>query len=426
METDVLIVGSGAGGATVAKELTERGKSVMVLEKGRVAKRLGTARGIIGCYDGYGMRRSKEGTLISRTLMVGGTTMVALGCGVRVLEEELRALSINLDEEFTEAERELKITPVPEWRIGDGTKRIMEASKELGYDMHPMSKFINFDRCKGCGLCLYGCPNGAKWTAQRYLNQAKSKGAKVLTNVTVKEIQNSNGEVTGVKGIGPDGRLEISADVVVLAAGGIGTPVILQRAGISNAGENLFVDLLNMTYGLTKDVGMKSEQGMAAIIDDFRESRGFILTPCFFPWMALTLRLPLTKMSWLLNRDYTLGIMTKIKDDCVGRVNADGSIEKPVTANDSKKLNEGASITEKILTQAGAEPKSIYTSRAEGAHPGGTAAIGKVTNAEQETEISRLFVSDASVMPTAPGSPPILTIVALSKRLGKKLATEFL
>jgi choline dehydrogenase-like flavoprotein len=393
-----LIVGSGAGGATVAKELTERGKSVMVLEKGRVAKRLGTARGIIGCYDGYGMRRSKEGTLISRTLMVGGTTMVALGCGVRVLEEELRALSINLDEEFTEAERELKITPVPEWRIGDGTKRIMEASKELGYDMHPMSKFINFDRCKGCGLCLYGCPNGAKWTAQRYLNQAKSKGAKVLTNVTVKEIQDSNGEVTGVKGIGPDGQLEISADVVVLAAGGIGTPVILQRAGISNAGENLFVDLLNMTYGLTKDVGMKSEQGMAAIIDDFRESRGFILTPCFFPWMALTLRLP----------------------------HADGSIEKPVTANDSKKLNEGASITEKILTQAGAEPKSIYTSRAEGAHPGGTAAIGKVTNAEQETEISRLFVSDASVMPTAPGSPPILTIVALSKRLGKKLATEFL
>ena len=59
-------------------------------------------------------------------------------------------------------------------------------------------------------------------------------------------------------------------------------------------------------------------------------------------------------------------------------------------------------------------------------HPGGTAAIGKVVNIEQETEINRLFVSDASVLPKAPGAPPVLTIVALSKSFSKKLASEYL
>jgi choline dehydrogenase-like flavoprotein len=57
-----------------------------------------------------------------------------------------------------------------------------------------------------------------------------------------------------------------------------------------------------------------------------------------------------------------------------------------------------------------------------GAHPGGTAAIGQVVDKDLQTRIESLFVYDASVVSTSPGLPPILTIVALSKRLGKKLA----
>jgi len=58
-------------------------------------------------------------------------------------------------------------------------------------------------------------------------------------------------------------------------------------------------------------------------------------------------------------------------------------------------------------------------------HPGGTAGIGRVVNADNETEINRLFVSDASVLPKAPGTPPVLTIIAISKRFSKKLASEY-
>jgi choline dehydrogenase-like flavoprotein len=61
-------------------------------------------------------------------------------------------------------------------------------------------------------------------------------------------------------------------------------------------------------------------------------------------------------------------------------------------------------------------------SKPGGAHPGGTAAIGQVVDKDLQTRIENLFVCDASVLPTSPGMPPILTIVALSKRLGKRLA----
>ena len=50
-----------------------------------------------------------------------------------------------------------------------------------------------------------------------------------------------------------------------------------------------------------------------------------------------------------------------------------------------------------------------------------TAPIGKVVDENQETKITNLFVSDASVFPSPLGMPPILTIVALSKKLAKYL-----
>ncbi|MCD6444968.1 hypothetical protein J7L70_08250 [Candidatus Bathyarchaeota archaeon] len=56
----------------------------------------------------------------------------------------------------------------------------------------------------------------------------------------------------------------------------------------------------------------------------------------------------------------------------------------------------------------------------------GNAGIGRVVNIDHETEVSRLFVSDGGILPVSPGMPPVLTIIALSKRFSKKLASEYL
>ncbi|MFH0823693.1 MAG: GMC oxidoreductase, partial [Pseudomonadota bacterium] len=56
-----------------------------------------------------------------------------------------------------------------------------------------------------------------------------------------------------------------------------------------------------------------------------------------------------------------------------------------------------------------------------GGHNGGTAAIGELVNTDMETEVSNLFVCDGSVLPLAPGLPPVLTIMALARRLARHL-----
>jgi len=82
---------------------------------------------------------------------------------------------------------------------------------------------------------------------------------------------------------------------------------------------------------------------------------------------------------------------------------------------------EGAAAAGFILEKAGVNPATIASTVYRGAHPGGSAAIGKFVDSNLETEIKGLFVDDASVLPISPGKPPILTILALSKRLADYL-----
>jgi len=424
MKSDILIVGSGVGGATVAKELAIRGHKVTILERGKNHK-LGTKRRRMGFYSNV---NSVDGTQILRTVMVGGGSMVTFASGVRALQNELKTLGVDLENEFEEVEKELGVTSLPERFIGERTKRLKEASEELGYDVKLMPKFIDFSKCRGCGMCGRGCRYGAKWTAENFLGEAQRFGAKVVTETSVEEVLHSDAEVKGVRVRGPYGVSEINAENIVLAAGGIGTPIILLRSGLENAGSNFFADPFVNTIGTIEKGGSENEMSMATIIDEFQEQYGFIISPA--PVSESTLGklsyLPFFKKLYAFRRRQTLSLMTKITDDAVGRVEIDGTIHKPLTENDRKKLDKGNEISREILLQAGASSRSLFKTKVQAAHPGGTAGIGRVVNTDQETEISRLFVSDASVLPEAPGLPPILTIIALSKRFSKKLALEYL
>ncbi len=430
MDEDVLVVGSGAGGATIARELAMNGKSVTVLEKGRYHK-LGTERRALGFYPGFFWNFvpgeiSGEGTEIIRTIMVGGSTMVTLGNGVRSLQEELRVLGVNLEDEFLEVESELSVKSLPVNMMGERTKSLMNAASEIGYSVKPMPKFVDFSRCRECGMCVTGCLYGAKWTAQRFLAEARKSGAKIMTETSVEKVIHSNGEVRGVRVRGSSGQFDIESKNVILAAGGIGTPIILQKSGLDSAGDSLFADLFVNTFGIVDKGRMEEEIGMGTIIDQFHESDGFILSPILDTKVHMLLYLPLHKKLRAYKRHRTMGLMTKIKDSSSGSVEPNGTVHKPVTKDDRRKLEKGDRISREILLQAGVEENSLYTTGVRGAHPGGTAGIGRVISKDQETEISRLFVSDASALPEAPGAPPVLTIVALSKRLSKLLLSEYI
>ncbi len=416
---EYLIIGSGAGGAALAHELTKKGKRVLVIEKGIYEKEIGTEPDAFRYLE---MLQSKEGVFIARGIMAGGTTTISCGNGVRCSEKELADLGIHMEEEFLETEADMKIAPIDQSLISKkGSEQIFKAACEAGYDMELMPKFVETAKCRKCGKCIFGCKFGAKWTSLTYFDQAIANGAEVLYGTSVDKIIIEDGRAKGVVASNGKGNQEIFADTVICAAGGIGTPIILQKSGIDKAGKNLFIDMLVNTYGVKEGLTLDHEPTMA-LLKNYHSDKGFIVSPWINPSKAIR-DIELATGGVELSTRNMIGFMTKISDEPVGRVFADGTISKPVTAKDQEKIDEGVAISKEILKKLGIPEDKIYVSQnPQSGHPGGTAAIGTVVDTDLKTEVDNLYVCDASVFPTTTGLPPIVTITALAKRLGKHLA----
>ena len=393
-----IIVGSGAGGGTLARELSKRGVSTTVIEKGPF-----TSANAYKYYDIMNV-----GTEVSRTLSVGGTTNVSAGNAVRTCEEEFKKMGIDLSLEFEEIEKNLCVDVLPDTHFGEGTKKIMDAANSLGFEVQKMPKFIDTELCKPCGKCAFGCSRNAKWTSVDYIEEAKKNGAKIVDNTPVTDLIVSNGTIKGVK----SNEDIFEADIVVLSAGAIESPRLLQKIGI-DAGNNLFVDTFVTVGGMIKNIKFNKEVTMNALI----KKNDIVMAPHFSEILVKKLH------EYKARKRDILGMMIKIKDEPSGIVTPDKVI-KYNTANDVALLAEGSAAAGSILTEAGVDPQTLVSTYARGAHPGGTAAIGQIVNKNLETEIEGLYVADASVFPEAPGAPPILTIIALAKRLGKYITEK--
>ncbi len=395
----IVVVGSGAGGATVSRELSRRGISVTLIDKGPLIKPKNAHK----YYETF-----QTGVEIMNTSCLGGTTLVTLGNAVRTCQRTLKKMGVELEDDFMEVERELKVTTLPDSHFGPGTRKIMNAAQNLGFNVDKMPKFIDPEKCEPCGKCAFGCSKDAKWTSLKYLEEAQKYGTEVVENTVITEVITSKGEVKGVKSF----KKEFMADMVVLSAGAIETPRILMKEGI-NAGNNLFVDTFVTVGGLLKGVKFNKEIQMNALIKDSQ----VIITPHFSEILKEKLK------QFKARKKDILGMMVKITDEASGKVTPN-SVIKYNTARDVELLSQGSARAGAILKEAGVDPRTLVSTPARGAHPGGTAAIGDVVDKNLETDISGLFVADASVFPEAPGAPPVLTIVALAKRLAKYIVNE--
>jgi len=439
---DFIVVGSGAGGGTLVRELANKGKDVLCIEWGPTIRKMGEFFDCTGFWDFKRLPdfmprplrkiplvppRTREGVVLYRAIAQGGTTVISCGNGARCMEHELSDMGIELSKEFAEVEKELGLNFTSERMLSQGSRAIREASKALGYNMEMMPKYVDPKKCTKCHKCIYGCKYKAKWDALAWIREAGEKGADFVYETKVLEVTHANGAATGVVVKGPGGRSEIKAKTVVLAAGGMATPVILQNSGIP-AGEGFFVDLMWNTYGVTKEKGLNQDhEPVMALVDLSRHGQGgFLLSP-FMNHARLGRLQEMSPLKALTPSSNLLSIMTKITDDANGRVFPDGTTSKPVTERDWQRLREGARIAREVLVKAGAEPGSLFESKVQGAHPGGTAAIGTVVNTDLQTRVDGLFVCDASVFPGREFNdrdrlPPILTILALAKRLGRHLS----
>jgi choline dehydrogenase-like flavoprotein len=272
---------------------------------------------------------------------------------------------------------------------------------------------------------MLGCDKGAIWNARKYVEEAVGSGATLLNQALVEEVLVENKRATGVSVRTPKGRLMVEAKVTVLAGGGMATPLLLQRAGISDAGQGLFVDPLIVTYGNCRGISSTRDIPMTAGTLGFA-SEGIVMTDLAFPWAVYLLNAYWRGWRYvpkILGYSSSIGIMTKVRDELSGRVNPEGSISKTFTDAERLKLDKGAGIAEKILIQAGAAPQSIYTASVVAAHPGGTARIGHVVDTELEARIKNLYVCDTSIIPEPLGLPPVWTLIAFGKRLARRLSS---
>ncbi|MCQ2970961.1 NAD(P)-binding Rossmann-like domain-containing protein [Methanobrevibacter gottschalkii] len=398
----IVIVGTGAGGGILAREIAKEGIDVTILEKGPYIH----SKDAFNYYDTY----SGDVDLLTTTC-IGGSTIVSMSNMVRALDDELLDYDIDLSDAYEYVEDLINVHPIDDSHIGKGTKAFLDAGNELGLQTMKMPKAIREEECIQCGKCAFGCPVDAKFSGKDFIDEAVEYGAALICEADVREVTSNDGVVYGVKYI-KDGKEEIiKADKVVLSAGAIGSTLILRKSGISKAGREIFFDPFVSVGGYLKDVNFNSEVQMAGLII----GKNFVLAPHYSSFI------PGNIDDDSVTENDILSIMVKTSDECKGYVTDDGDVVKINTIQDIRYLAEGTATAGFVLERAGVDPNTIGSTVYRGAHPGGTAKIGEIVNSNLETEIDNLFVCDASVLPISPGKPPILTILALSKRLADYL-----
>lgn len=400
----VIVVGTGAGGAIIAYELAKDDIPVTIIEKGPFIH----SKDAFNYYDSY-----NDDVDLLTTTCIGGATIVSMSNMVRALDEELHDYGIDISEEYEYVEDLIKVHPLDDSHIGRGTQLFLDAGRELGLDTLKMPKAIREKDCIQCGKCAFGCPSDAKWSGKDFVEKAVDAGASLITDAEVTEVIAEDSKAKGVKYIKDGVEESIFSDTVVLSAGAIGSTLILRKTGI-DAGREIFFDPFVTVGGYLKDINFNTEVQMAGLII----GKNFVLSPHFSSFTIDNI-----ENKHVENKDI-LSIMVKTADDAKGYVDDNGDVVKINTIRDIQALAEGVATAGFILEKAGVDPSTIASTLYRGAHPGGTAPIGKTVDSNQETEIDGLFVSDASVLPVSPGKPPILTILALSKRLSDYLKNK--
>jgi choline dehydrogenase-like flavoprotein len=254
---DVVVVGTGAGGATLAYELARRNREVLMLERGRHFDPAGFTENeavqLANLYADGALTLSKDFRFqVAQGMCVGGSTVVnnavCFDLPDHVLDRWLErdGLDAGLDaaglrHAFGHVRDFLKVGPIDAGVIRNpGGERIAHAINRL----HKQGRFggtmrvveCNIADCVGCGYCNLGCSFGAKLSALDHtlpIAQRRYKDAiRILPECHVDKVVSVGGRPRVHARLGDGRRLTVRAETVVLSAGAIASSVILQRSGL--------------------------------------------------------------------------------------------------------------------------------------------------------------------------------------------------
>ncbi len=423
---DAIIVGSGPGGATTAKELANKGKKVLLLE-------WGPNKPIKGSFIQYFFQQLLPGKcmLITnqflgmvRGITTGGSSLFYYGTSFPVPHKMMKKFGIDLSKEEKETLKELPIGLLKDEMVTPMAKKIMDSARELGYDWNKLNKFMDQKKWKkGQMFGYYGDPNDVKWSARMYVNEAVQKGAVLIDRAKVKNIILDGKRATGVEFKHKGKNYKAFAPKIIVAAGGIGSPVILRKMGLKDVGYNYFYDPLITVSGKVNDVKKQGDEIPMTAGCHFPDD-GIVMTDMALPdLLDKVFTLQVLRFHRLFESKKTLRIMIKIKDGLSGRLTDSGGVRKKLTKEDKAKLMKGYDHAKKILKNAGAT--GIFKTWYLAAHPGGTVKIGEFLDSDLKVKnYDNLYVCDCSVIPEPWGLPPAMTLICLGKRLAKHLVGQ--
>ena len=368
---------------------------------------------------------------------------------------------------FERVEKIIHAQPLPEEVWGNNALMVKRGADRLGLSFKPLVH--NARGCRGCGVCAIGCPDGAKESPNvNYIPMALEAGARVYSRTRIEKILVKKGKAVGVSGYLLDEtgqkklhRIEVKAKVVVLAAGALHTPALLQANSLANSsgqvGRNLSI------HPATRVAAEFAErvEGWVGVpqgtyIDDFEKDgmlfEGIAVPPSIgapvMPMVGMEQKELMARFAHLA----TYGVM--ISDTSTGKVRNLGLkplIRYQMNKFDARRMLRAVAIMARIFFAAGA--RKVYpilggiTSLEEkdipaiedrkpnpadvemmAFHPLGTCRMGpnprrSVVNSNLEChDVEHLFIADASVFPSSLGVNPMETIMAFATRLSEYLA----
>ncbi|MGM0557405.1 MAG: GMC family oxidoreductase N-terminal domain-containing protein [Myxococcota bacterium] len=398
LETDVLVVGLGAGGSMVFHELARAGVDVLACELG-------------GEYEPEAMT-CREDEMLPRLFMEGGaratrdfSVRILQGKGVggstihntnlckRLPDEILRQWRDEhgldgltpeaLEEDFAYVEQLMGVKRIPDERVNAQNAVLERGLDALNYAGGRMSHNRSHTDCKESGFCELGCPNNGKQNAAKVLVPAGLEaGGRVITGAQVTQLKERNSEVVGahVAAVDPvDGRVQghigIRCERVVLAASATGSPSLYKASSLPDpnrlVGTNLHMHPAAVVMGaFDRDddapingwLGNPQSVECTEVLEYEHDSdkRAWIVTGFAHPAGASTFVPGFGAEHTALMKKYgrLASLIVMLHDHSAGRVSpADGqavNIDYKLSGEDYRALEVGIKAAGRLMLAAGA------------------------------------------------------------------------